>query len=165
MTKDHHVSMSQSLVGSGSWCQRGARWIHYIWQSLKETKLSRFITLWLCDRDRGHHPTDPSSYSTSSSKEYWLTSGDNVRPLWSFSSTLFLRFWSWSFSFWRACTCSTIFILSSAVLPWSCILFSDNSSSSKFRRVDIFKLSVFKAYGDRTHQRPPKTVTRNPDCT
>lgn len=96
------------------------------------------------DRDEGSHPSDPS-YSTSSFKEYWLTSGDRMLPFLSFSSTLFLRFCSWSFSFWRAWTCSEIFLFSSAVLLWSCTLFSDNSWSKKFRRVDIFKLSVFKA--------------------
>lgn len=100
--------------------------------------------LCLSNEDRGDHPSDPS-YSTSSSKEYWLTSGDNTLPFLSFSSTLFLRLCSWSFSFWRAWTCSEIFIFSSAVLLWSCTFFSDNSWSNKFRRVDIFKLSVFKA--------------------
>ena len=99
--------------------------------------------LCLSDRGEGSHPSDPS-YSTSSFKEYWLTSGDSMLPFLSFSSTLFLRLCSWSFSFWRAWTCSEIFLFSSAVLLWSCTFFSDNSWSNKFRRVDIFKLSVFK---------------------
>ena len=122
------------------------------WQvdSLHLTKVSRkqswpdLSFLCLSNKDGGNHPSDPS-YSTSSSKAYWLTSGDNTLPFLSFSSTLFLRLCSWSFSFWRAWTCSEIFIFSSAVLLWSCTFFSDNSWSNKIRRVDIFKLSVFKA--------------------
>ena len=130
----------QSLVKHGLWGQ-----VNITFDKVSRKQSSSDLSfLCLSDKVGGNHPSDPS-YSTSSSKEYWLTSGDNTLPFLSFSSTLFLLLCSWSFSFWRAWTCSEIFIFSSAVLLWSCTFFSDNSWSSKFRRVDIFKLSVFKA--------------------
>lgn len=108
------------------------------------TKFARFI-IFMVKWQRLRKSSKWSIISHIGSKEYWLTSGDSTLPLLSFSSTLFLRLCSWSFSFRRSWTCSNIFIFSSAVLLWSCTFFSDNSWSTTFRRVDIFKLSVFKA--------------------
>lgn len=92
---------------------------------------------------------------------FWLTLGDSTLPLWSFSSMLSLCRWSWSFSFWRAWTCSEIFIFSLAVQLSSCKLFSDNSCSNEFRRSDIFRQSVLKSY--KTQPTSRKRVTRNSD--